>query len=120
MKPKFHPGENIAIKVPPHQFDQTVAFYRDVLGLEQTQLASLDPFESVTFQFGDKNLWIDKIDSISQAEVWLEIVTDNIEQAADYFEDYNVVRRDEIEPLPNDFKGVWIASPANVIHLVRE
>ena len=27
-------GINIAMKVPPHQFDETVRFYRDIVGLE--------------------------------------------------------------------------------------
>ena len=70
MKPTFQPGENIAIKVPPHQFEQTVSFYRDILGLEQIELDSSDHFQSVPFKFGDKNLWIDKSAALSQAEIW--------------------------------------------------
>jgi predicted enzyme related to lactoylglutathione lyase len=120
MKPKFEPGKNIAIKVPPHQFENTVLFYRDVLGLEELDLSPSEQYESVTFKFGDKNLWIDKISSISHAEIWLEIKTDDIEQAAHHFKDYKVVRRDEIEPLPSDFKGFWISSPSNIIHLINE
>jgi predicted enzyme related to lactoylglutathione lyase len=120
MKPNFEPGENIAIKVPPHQFEKTVSFYRDVLGLEQTIIESPDQYQSVTFKFGGKILWIDKISSISQAEIWLEIKTDDIEQASNYFEEHEVVRRDEIEPLPGEFKGFWVSSPSNIIHLIHE
>ncbi len=29
----FAGGRNIAIKLPPHEFDSTLRFYRDVLGL---------------------------------------------------------------------------------------
>jgi hypothetical protein len=120
MKPKFKPGDKIAIKVPPNQFATTVSFYRDILGLEQLDQSSQDPYESVAFKFGDKNLWIDKISSISQAEIWLEIKADDIRQAAEYFQYHNVVRRDEIEPLPENFRGFWIANPSEIIHLITE
>ena len=120
MKPNFKPGDNIAIKVPPHQFDATVAFYRDVLGLEQLDQSYQDQYENVAFKFGDKNLWIDKISTTSQAEIWLEIKADDIEHAAEYFQNHNAVRRDEIEPLPENFKGFWIASPSDIIHLITE
>lgn len=118
MKPKFTPGKNIAIKVPPHQYEQTVSFYRDVLGLERITRSSPNEYESVSLKFGDKTLWIDKIVSLSQAEIWLEIQTDDVDAAAAYLEKENVIRRDEIEPLPDGFSGFWISSPADIIHLV--
>jgi predicted enzyme related to lactoylglutathione lyase len=120
MKPKFIPGKNIAMKVPVHEFDRTVAFYRNILGFKEIESPSQDNIEAVTFKFGDKNLWIDKITGISQAEVWLEVVTEDIEAASNYFEENNCIRRDEIEPLPEGFTGFWIANPANIIHLVTE
>lgn len=120
MPPKLEAGKNIAIKVPPHEFEKTVAFYRDVIGLEQRAFDAPNTVESVTFVFGDVNLWIDKIDGMSQAEVWLELRTDDCEAAAKHFDAHGVARRDEIEPLPNDFKGFWIAGPSNIIHLVHE
>jgi len=120
MNPKFTPGKNIAVKVPLHEFDRTVTFYRDILGFEEVHLSSLDDNESVVFKFGDKNLWIDRHPGISQAEIWLEIVTDDIEAASVYFEKNGAIRRDEIESLPEGFKGFWIANPANIIHLITE
>ena len=120
MKPTFEPGDNIAIKVPSHQFDQAVAFYRDVLGLEQIDMSSSDQIESVTFKFGDKNLWIDKMAAFSQAEVWLEIQTNDIRAAGEHFKKYNIARRDEVEPLPEEFKGFWVAAPGDIIHLINE
>ena len=104
--------------MPPHQYEQTVSFYRDILGLEQIRRSSPDSYDSVTLKFGDKFLWIDCIASISQSEIWLEIQTDDTVRAAAYLEKANIARRDEIEPLPDDFDGFWIASPANIIHLV--
>jgi len=120
MKPQFIAGENIAIKVPAHEFESTVAFYKDILGFEKKETLTTDNLESVTFNFGNKKLWIDKVAGISQAEIWLEIVTENIEAASDYFKKNSCVRRDEIEPLPAGFRGFWISSPSNIIHLVIE
>lgn len=120
MKPKFLPGNNIAMKVPVHEFDNTVAFYRDILGFEEIKVASPDGATAITFKFGDKTLWIDKIAGLSQAEIWLEILTDDIESASAYFEAKNCIRRDEIEPLPKGFKAFWLANPANIIHLITE
>lgn len=118
MKTQFQPGSNIAIKVPPHEYEQTVSFYRDTIGLKETDMGSPDQDESVSFEFGDKRLWIDKVSGLSQAEVWLELRADNMEAAARYLEDQGVVRRDEVERLPEDFKGFWICSPSNIIHLI--
>ncbi len=114
MKPQFKTGKNIAIKVPPEQFEQTVFFYEDILGYQQINDSFSNECESVTFEYGDKHLWIDKVSSLSQAEIWLEIITDDIEQAVQYFENYKVVKKDEIEHLPDDFKGFWISSPSKI------
>ncbi|MFZ0242986.1 MAG: hypothetical protein WAL90_15185 [Desulfobacterales bacterium] len=74
LKAKFTGGRNIAMKVPPHQFEETVRFYRDVLGLEERSREK----SSVCFAFGSNRLWIDRTPSFSQAEIWLEVVTDDI------------------------------------------
>ncbi|MES9990387.1 MAG: VOC family protein [Candidatus Thiodiazotropha sp.] len=120
MKPNFHAGKNIAVKVPSHEYDQTVLFYEEILGLQRIPSNSADQFESVSFEFGDKNLWIDRIAGLSQSEVWLEIETDNIESAKQYLTDQGCAIRDEIEPLPEGFKGFWLSGPNNIIHLVVE
>ena len=120
MKPEFKPGNNIAMKVPTHEFDQTVHFYGDVLGLERDQTAEQTAPGACCFKFGDKTLWIDSVATISQAEIWLEIIADDIEAAAQYLQQHNCVRRDEIEPLPDGFKGFWVSNPANIIHLVSD
>ena len=49
-----------------------------------------------------------------------QVVTDDIEAAAQYFDQNDCIRRDEIEPLPEGLKAFWLASPANIIHLVNE
>jgi catechol 2,3-dioxygenase-like lactoylglutathione lyase family enzyme len=118
MKPVFTPGRNIAMKVPSHEHERTVAFYRDVLGFRQLAGAAEGSGETVAFEFGDKVLWIDDVPGISQAELWLEVITDDVERAAEYLRGQDCVRRDGIEPLPDGFRGFWIASPANIIHLL--
>jgi catechol 2,3-dioxygenase-like lactoylglutathione lyase family enzyme len=116
-RPVFKPGRNLAMKVPSHEYERTVAFYRDILGLRQ-----LDPApsatESVRFEFGDKILWIDDVPAMTQAELWLEVVADDLEQAASYLDANGIARRDEVELLPEGFGGFWISSPSNIIHLV--
>jgi predicted enzyme related to lactoylglutathione lyase len=120
MKPKFKAGRNIAVKVPSHEYENILLFYEQILGLQRIPSDSPDQFESVTFAFGDKNLWIDKIAGLSQAEVWLEIETDNAEAAKRYLTEQGCAIRDEIEPLPEGFKEFWLSGPNNIIHLVVE
>ncbi|WP_159587012.1 VOC family protein [Chelativorans xinjiangense] len=114
MKPKFEGGRNIAMKVPPHQYEETVRFYRDVLGFEQIE----ELLPAVGFRFGANQLWIDRVPGMSQAELWLEVVTDDTRAAAEHFAQAGTVRCDEIEALGEDFDGFWISSPASIIHLV--
>jgi len=118
--PHFSAGQNIAMKVPADEYDRTVAFYRDVLKLEMLGPNPPGEVESTRFRFGDMTLWIDKISTISQAEIWLEVVTSDIETASRYLADKDCSRRDEIEPLPQSINGFWLANPANIIHLVTE
>ncbi len=109
-------GKNIAMKVPPHQWSRTVAFYESVLGLP---VLERDP-ASVAFKFGPNRLWIDRVEALSQAELWLELTTDDLVAADATLAAARVTRRDEIEELPDGFKGFWIANPAEIIHLVSE
>ena len=115
MTVRFFGGKNIAMKVPPNQYVQTVAFYRDTLRLEEIGGPS---GEAVGFKFGANNLWIDKVTAMSQAELWLENATDDTKKAAEVLENAGVARCDEIEDLGQSFDGFWISSPASIIHLV--
>jgi catechol 2,3-dioxygenase-like lactoylglutathione lyase family enzyme len=112
--PRFKAGRNIAMKVPPHLYEATLAFYRDVLGLKP--ITQHPP--AVGFEFGSNNLWIDNVPGMSQAELWLEVVTDDVEAAAKYLAGAGIARCDYIEPLPEGFQAFWISSPASIIHLV--
>jgi hypothetical protein len=113
-KVKFSAGRNIAMKVPPHQYQATVSFYRDVLGLKEITAHA----PAVGFEFGANNLWIDNVPTMSQAEVWLEVVSDDIVAAAEYLDEAGIARCDAIEALPKELQAFWIASPASIVHLV--
>lgn len=104
------------MKVPPHEYEATVRFYRDVIGL--APLPAQPP--EVGFEFGGKHLWIDRVESLSRSEVWLEIVTDDLAAAEAHLASEGVVRCDKIEPLPEGFKAFWVMNPASVVHLVCE
>ena len=118
MKPEFKPGRNIALKTPAHEYQAVVTFYRDTLGLEQLPINEPDAFESISFAFGDKVLWVDRIDSLSQSEVWLELESSDVVAAQEYLLKKGCVIRNEIEQLPTTVNGFWLSSPSNIIHLV--
>jgi hypothetical protein len=111
---KFAGGRNIAMKVPPHLYEATVHFYREVLGLKEITKHA----PSVGFEFGPNQLWIDRVPGMSQAETWLEVVTNDIAAASEHLKAAGVVRCDDIEPLPEGFQAFWVSSPASIIHLI--
>lgn len=116
MDLEFHPGKNIALKIPTHEYQSTLQFYRDVLRFKEITGSGKD--ETPRFEFGDKILWLDCMPGLSQSEIWLEIVASDIDKASAHFKAQGCHRRDEIEPLPDGFKAFWISSPSNIIHLV--
>ncbi len=71
------------------------------------------------FEFGSNLLWLDRVETITQAEVWLELHTPDTAKAAKHLDESNVVRCDTVEKLPEGFDGFWISSPANIVHLVH-
>ena len=111
---KLAAGRNTAMKVPSHLYEATVQFYRDVVGLKLIE--SHPP--SIGFEFGDNNLWIDRVPGLSQAEIWLELITDDVSAPSEHLKKAKVVRCDEIEPLPEGFQAFWVSSPASIVHLV--
>ena len=68
--PAFRGGRNVAIKVPEHAFEATVAFYRDTLRLTLVY----DAAGTKAFDFGPIRLWIDRMAHLAQAEMWLELI----------------------------------------------
>ena len=112
--PQFSGGANIAIKCPSHTYEQTIAFYRDTLGLTLIE----EEKDGCIFQFGPNRLWIDSVPNLSHADIWLELETNDTEAAAAFLKVHGVARRDEIEQLREDFNGFFISAPNGLIHLV--
>ncbi len=108
----IEPGKNIAIKVPQHKWAETVAFYRDRVCLEVTKELS----DSVAFSFGNMTLWVDRVERQSQTDVWLELFTDDPDQALQKLQSPN---RDALEPL-DDVNGHWTSDPAGVVLLLAQ
>lgn len=108
---EISPGKNIAIKVPLHKWEETVAYYRDKVGLTVAKTLT----NSVGFSFGSMTLWIDRAERQSQVDVWLELFSDDPEQA---LKKLGSPRRDELEPL-DDVNGLWTSDPSGVVLLVR-
>lgn len=116
MKADIQGGIDIAIKVPAHQYQQTIDFYRRDIGLPEIT----DKAPAVGFVLGPNRLWIDEAPALSQAEVWLELFTADFPKTEKHLEQSGVVRCDAVEPLPAEFKGGWIMSPCNIVHMLRE
>ncbi|MCZ2815330.1 hypothetical protein [Modestobacter sp. VKM Ac-2984] len=117
--PTFTGGRNIAMKVPPHQWEETVRFYRDTLALRELDNPYDTGPQSVGFEFGANRLWIDRVPTISQAEMWLQVTTDDTAAAAELLAAHGVARCDDIEPLGTT-SAYWISSPASIVHLISE
>ncbi|GAB3647570.1 VOC family protein [Glycomyces tarimensis] len=121
MNPQFNGGHNIAMKLPRAQFEQTIAFYRDVLGLEvidESEAVAGVP-QSASVRFGPVKLWLDRVDNYAQAEVWLEVFTDDVKAATRHLAEHGVHPQDELEPLPEGLDAHWITNPAGIPHIVR-
>ncbi|MBO9456510.1 hypothetical protein J7376_14000 [Paracoccus sp. R12_1] len=108
----INPGRNIAIKVPTHQWQETVEFYRDRVGLPVARTVQ----DSVGFAFGTLTLWIDRVPHQSRSDVWLELFSDDPDAALDRLQGPT---RDELEPL-DGVTGHWTSDPCGVVLLVRQ
>lgn len=111
---RFSGGRNVAMKIPPDAYAATVAFYRDMLGLPVEVRAP----DTAVVDFGHYRLWLDEVATVSQAEIWLEVVADDTSAAASHLAGAGTVRCDAIEPLPDNLDAFWIKSPASIVHLV--
>ncbi len=109
-------GGIIAMKVPSHQYEATVAFYREIVRLKPFTAKA----PAIGFALGPNRLWIDEAPMMSQAEIWLELFTPNFASTADHLARAGVVCCDAIEPLGEGFRGGWITNPANIVHMARE
>ena len=108
----LRPGRNIAIKVPLYRYEETVAFYRDRVGLPVTRTMA----NGTGFGFGEMTLWIDRVPQQSQQDVWLELFSD---ASAEALAKLGGPQRDELELL-DGVTGHWTSDPAGTVLLVRK
>ena len=85
MDVAFEPGQNIAMKIPAHEYEDTIRFYREVLRFKE--ITGTNANDTPRFEFGDRVLWLDCAPALSQSEVWLEVVTTDIDRAAGYLKE---------------------------------
>lgn len=118
----FTGAVNIAMKIPAADYDATVAFYRDVLGLPVTEEKSDQPTVAQVHKvdFGPCVLWLDRIDTYAQPDVWLQVRTPDLAAAMAHLREAGIEPCDEVEPLPEGFEAHWIKNPAGVVHLVAK
>jgi hypothetical protein len=118
--PKFEGGVNIAIKIPKQKYDQTVAFYREILKLNVEERQIKNPSVSRTHKvtFGLNTLWLDCVDNYTHSETWLELNTEDVENAVDYLRSNNVHPCDEIEQIPENMH--WITDPSGTVFIVKK
>ena len=118
MSVKFEGGINIAVKIPKSKYEQTVAFYRDVLKLKVAEKPIDNPTVSRTHEvkFGENVLWLDCVDNYTHSETWLELKTADIEKAAKYLKANGIETCDELEKIPDDMH--WIMDPAGTVFIL--
>lgn len=118
----FTGSVNIAMKIPAADYDATVTFYRDVLGLAVTAHDSDQPTVSRVHgvRFGSNMLWLDCIENYSRSDLWLQVRTPDLDAAMATLSGAGIEPCDEVEPLIGDFRGHWIKNPTGIVHLVAE
>ena len=119
MEIKFEGGINIAVKIPKSKYDQTVAFYRDILKLEVEEKPISNPTVSRTHQvkFGSNVMWLDCVDNYTHSETWMELNVEDVAEATNYLKSKGVETCDELEPLPANMH--WITDPAGTVFIVK-
>ncbi|HEY0669666.1 MAG TPA: VOC family protein [Sphingobacteriaceae bacterium] len=119
METKFEGGINIAVKIPKSKYEQTVAFYRDILKLEVVEKPIVNPTVSKTnmVKFGNNIMWLDCVDNYTHSETWLELNVDDVEKATDYLDSNGIKTCDELEELPENMH--WITDPAGTVFIVK-
>ena len=60
--PGFRGDSNIAMKLPPHIFADTLRFYEQTLGLPVVERRA----DSVAIEFGHNRLWLDMVHLVTE------------------------------------------------------
>ena len=120
MDTTFEGGINIAIKIPKRKYDETVAFYRDILKFQVEEEPIDNPTVSRTnkVRFGNNIVWLDCVDNYTQPEVWLELKTNSVDNAVRYLKLNGTDTCDELEKIPEN--SHWITDPSGTIFILNE
>ncbi len=119
-KINFNGGFNIAVKIPKSKYEETVAFYRDILKMEIEEKPIKNPTVSRTHEvkFGNNILWLDCVDNYTHSEVWLELRIPDVKNATQYLESKGIKTCDELEQIPEDMH--WIMDPAGTVFILSK
>jgi len=120
MSPKFEAGINIAIKIPKSKYEETVAFYKDILKLDVEEKDIDNPTVSRTHEvkFGNNIIWLDCVDNYTHSETWLQLTVPNVEEATSYLQLNGVETCDELEELPKNMH--WIQDPSGTVFNLQQ
>lgn len=120
MNTQFNGGRNIAIKIPKNKYEETVAFYCDVLKLEVEEKPIDIPTVSKTHRvtFGNNTLWLDCVDNYTHSETWLELKTTDVDKATGYLKSKGIEPCDELEEIPDSMH--WIMDPAGTVFILNK
>lgn len=119
MDNQFNGGVNIALKIPKNKYEETVAFYRDILKLHVEENAIDNPTVSRTHKvkFGGNTVWLDCVDNYTHSEIWLELKTTDVSNAAEYLQSKGINTCDELEQIPENMH--WIMDPAGTVFILN-
>eukprot|EP01063_Lacrimia_lanifica_P022914 TRINITY_DN3041_c1_g2_i1.p2 TRINITY_DN3041_c1_g2~~TRINITY_DN3041_c1_g2_i1.p2 ORF type:complete len:383 (+),score=149.82 TRINITY_DN3041_c1_g2_i1:107-1255(+) len=113
----FKGGDAIILKCPAHKFESTVAFYRDILGMQGEQHSA--SLWSIDWGSG-MSLYIARTDRLTHPAVWLTVDCSDPTVAKDILAKHATVRGD-LEPWdpeqPED--SFWTSPPNDLVHLVK-
>ncbi|TYR35729.1 hypothetical protein FXV77_11625 [Sphingobacterium phlebotomi] len=119
MEIRFKGGVNIAMKIPPEKYDETVAFYRDILLFDVEEVSITHPTVLAThrLEFGQNILWLDCVEGITDSKIWLEMCTGDVESATNYLRVNDVTICNEVAEIDSSMR--WIKDPTGNTLLVR-
>jgi len=118
---KIKGGKNIAIKLSPSKYEETLHFYTQVLGFSATEIESPDHptvKKSAKIQFGDNTLWLDHMQAEDRTEAWFELLTDDMSTTESHLRQHGIVFEDDLEQIPDSMH--WIRDPAGNVFIIKE
>ena len=69
-------------------------------------------------KFGNNIIWLDCVDNYTHSETWLELNTNDIENATKYLNSEGIKTCDELEQLPENMH--WITDPAGTVFIIKK